>query len=45
MDQGERYLPSPRIGKLAHLDPGVMVTPPKGFEIGYGSIVTEQSAN
>ncbi len=38
------YLPAPTIGKLAELDPAVIVTPPKGFEVGYVPIVTRQSA-
>ncbi|MGL4420125.1 MAG: hypothetical protein ACRCZF_05630, partial [Gemmataceae bacterium] len=36
------YLPAPTIGKLADLDTGVLVTPPKGMEIGYVPIVTRQ---
>jgi len=36
------YLPPPTVGKLAHLDPAVLVTPPKGLEIGYVPIVTRQ---
>jgi hypothetical protein len=36
------YLPPPTVGKLADLDPAVLVTPPKGFEIGYVPIVTRQ---
>lgn len=36
------YLPAPTVGALAHLDPAVLVTPPKGFEIGYVPIVTRQ---
>ncbi|MGL6074230.1 MAG: hypothetical protein ACRC8S_08720 [Fimbriiglobus sp.] len=36
------YLPPPAAGKLADLDAGVLVTPPKGFEIGYVPIVTRQ---
>lgn len=36
------YLPSPTVGKLAELDPGVLVTPPKGLEVGYVPIVTRQ---
>lgn len=38
------YLPPPTVGKLADLDPGVLVTPPKGLEIGYVPIVTRQAA-
>lgn len=36
------YLPPPAIGKLAELDPAVVVTPPKGLEYGYVPIVTWQ---
>jgi hypothetical protein len=38
------YLPPPTVGKLADLDPAVIVTPPKGMEIGYVPIVTRQAA-
>jgi hypothetical protein len=38
------YLPPPSVGKLADLDPAVIVTPPKGLEIGYVPIVTRQAA-
>jgi hypothetical protein len=38
------YLPPPTTGTLADLDPAVMVTPPKGLEIGYVPIVTRQAA-
>jgi hypothetical protein len=36
------YLPAPYIGKLAEIDPALIVTPPKGFEVGYVPIVTMQ---
>ena len=36
------YLPPPTVGKLADLEPAVIVTPPKGLEIGYVPIVTRQ---
>lgn len=36
------YLPAPSLGELARLDPGVLVEPPKGLEIGYVPIVTRQ---
>jgi hypothetical protein len=36
------YLPPPTVGKLADLDPALLVTPPQGFEIGYVPIVTRQ---
>jgi hypothetical protein len=39
------YLPPPTVGKLAVLDPAVIVTPPRGLEIGYVPIVTRQAAN
>ena len=37
------YLPPPTVGKLADLDPTILVTPPKGLEIGYIPIVTRQA--
>ena len=36
------YLAPPTVGKLADLDPAQLVTPPKGFEIGYVPIATRQ---
>lgn len=39
------YLPAPTQGKLADLDPAVLVTPPPGFEIGYVPIVTRQAVS
>jgi hypothetical protein len=36
------YLPAPMIGELADIDPALLVTPPKGMEIGYVPIVTRQ---
>ena len=36
------YLPPPMTGKLAEIDPALIVTPPKGLEVGYVPIVTEQ---
>lgn len=36
------YLPPPAIGSLAELDPAQLVTPPKGFEIGYVPIAVRQ---
>jgi hypothetical protein len=38
------YLPPPTAGTLADLDPAVLVTPPKGLEVGYVPIVTRQAA-
>lgn len=38
------YLPPPTVGKLADLDPAVIVSPPKGLEVGYVPIVTRQAA-
>ena len=38
------YLPPPTVGTLAALDPAVLVTPPKGLEVGYVPIVTRQDA-
>ena len=36
------YLPPPMIGELADIDPALILTPPKGLEIGYVPIVTSQ---
>jgi hypothetical protein len=36
------YLAGPTVGTLADLDPAQLVTPPKGFEIGYVPIATRQ---
>lgn len=38
------YLPPPKRGKLADLDPAQLVKPPKGLEIGYVPIATRQEA-
>jgi hypothetical protein len=38
------YLAPPRIGKLADIDPALIVTPPPGLEAGYVPIVTRQAA-
>jgi hypothetical protein len=38
------YLPAPKIGKLAQIEPALIVTPPKGLEIGYVPIATRQGA-
>jgi len=39
------YLAPPAFGKLAELDPALVVTPPPGLEVGYVPIVTRQAAN
>ena len=36
------YLPPPTVGRLASIDPALIVNPPKGYEIGYVPIVTRQ---
>jgi hypothetical protein len=38
------YMAPPTRGQLVNLDPGLLVTPPKGFEAGYVPIVTRQAA-
>ena len=38
------YLAPPKIGKLADIDPALLLTPPKGLEAGYVPIVTRQAA-
>jgi hypothetical protein len=37
------YLPPPRTGKLAALDPAILVRPPHGLEVGYVPIAVRQS--
>ena len=44
MDEGPRLPSAPTVGKLADLDPALIVTPPKGLEVGYVPIVTRQAA-
>jgi hypothetical protein len=36
------YLAPPTVGKLASLDPALVLTPPKGLEVGYVPIATRQ---
>jgi hypothetical protein len=38
------YMAPPTHGKLATLDPALLVTPPPGLEVGYVPIVTRQTA-
>ena len=38
------YMAPPSRGKLVALDPALLVTPPKGLEVGYVPIVTHQTA-
>jgi hypothetical protein len=38
------YLPPPTIGKLADIDPALILIPPKGLEAGYVPIATRQAA-
>lgn len=38
------YLPSPAIGKLAEIEPALIVTPPPGLEVGCVPIGTRQAA-
>ena len=38
------YMAPPTRGKLVALDPALLVTPPKGLEVGYVPIVTHQAA-
>lgn len=37
------YLAPPKIGKLADIDPALIMTPPKGMEVGYVPIATRQA--
>lgn len=43
-NKDREYLPPPAMGKLAEIDPALIVTPPKGFEAGYVPIATRQAA-
>jgi hypothetical protein len=38
------YLPPPTVGKLADIDPALIVSPPPGLEAGYVPIATKQAA-
>jgi hypothetical protein len=38
------YMAPPTRGKLVSLDPALLVTPPKGMEVGYVPIVIHQTA-
>jgi hypothetical protein len=38
------YMPPPGRGAIVALDPALLVTPPKGLEVGYVPIVTRQSS-
>ena len=38
------YMAPPTMGELVALDPALLVTPPKGMELGYVPIVTNQKA-
>ena len=38
------YLAPPTIGKLADIDPALILTPPPGLEVGYVPIATRQAA-
>ena len=39
------YLAPPAFGKLAEIDPALVVRPPPGLEVGYVPIATRQAAN
>ena len=41
----KNYLPPPSSGSLAFVDSALLVTPPKGFEVGYVPIATGQTAH
>ena len=40
--KNRNYLPPPATGKLAEIDPALIVKPPKGLEVGYVPIATRQ---
>jgi hypothetical protein len=37
-----RFMDPPSFGKLVSMDPGLIVKPPKGYEVGYVPIVIRQ---
>ena len=41
-NRSRNYLPAPTVGKLASIDPALVVSPPSGLEAGYVPIVTRQ---
>lgn len=41
----QNYMSPPGLGRLVALDPALIVTPPRGLEIGYVPIVTGQAAD
>lgn len=41
--KNRNYLPPNTAGSLASVDPALIVTPPKGYEVGYVPIVTRQA--
>lgn len=43
--KNHNYLAPPTVGKLADIDPALIVKPPKGLEIGYMEALEEASVN
>ena len=39
----KEYLPPPTTGKLASIDPKLIITPPAGLEVGYVPIAVRQA--
>jgi hypothetical protein len=42
--EDREFAPPPTVGKLADLDPALLVPPPKGLKVGYVPIVTRRAA-
>lgn len=42
-NKNRNYLPPPKVGKLAEIDPVLIMKPPKGLEVGYVPIATHQA--
>ena len=42
--EADEYMAPPTVGNLATVDPGAIVAPPAGMEIGYVPIVTRQES-
>jgi hypothetical protein len=40
--KNHNYLAPPKFGKLANIDPALIVRPPRGLEVGYVPIATRQ---
>lgn len=44
-NRNQQFLPPPKLGELADIDPALIVSPPNGLEVGFVPIVTRQENN